>query len=153
MLTNVLDLSKIPVAENLSTFDIKSPKSAYVMNSLVCCSRSLTKSTTPPGTASSEGTSAAMSPMRPSTSSISTLAKWPFCCSSQAETKFILINWPFVIDWLQKGWAFLFGTCLLLAASFFVPFFKVIGRKMSMELVFILFSTHRLNTCYLLFFH
>ncbi|KAG5280962.1 hypothetical protein AALO_G00065930 [Alosa alosa] len=47
--------------------------------------RSLTRSTTPPGIALWEETSAAMSPMRPSISSTSTWGRWPFSSSSRAE--------------------------------------------------------------------
>lgn len=52
--------------------------------------RSLTKNTTPHGTALLGGTLAAMLHMRQNTSFISTWAKWPFYCSSQAEMQTIL---------------------------------------------------------------
>lgn len=69
---------------------------AFIKKIIVACFfffsfyRSLTKSTTPHGTVSLGGTSAAMLHMRQNTSFISTWAKWPFCCSSQAEMQTIL---------------------------------------------------------------
>lgn len=52
--------------------------------------RSLTKSTTPHGTASLGRTLAAMLHMRQNTSFISTWLKWPFYCSSQVEMQTFL---------------------------------------------------------------
>lgn len=49
--------------------------------------RSLTKSTTPPGIASWEGTSGVMWLTRPNTSSTFTWVRWPSCSSSRAERR------------------------------------------------------------------
>lgn len=57
--------------------------------------RSLTRSTTPHGIASLAGTLAAMWRMRRSISSTSTWARWPCCCSSQAEILQLLLMPPY----------------------------------------------------------
>merc|ERR1712083_1103836 len=62
----------------LEKYNIEKDIAAYIK-------KEFDKSTTPPGTASLAATSARTSPTRPGTSSTSTWARSPYCCSSRAR--------------------------------------------------------------------
>lgn len=89
--------------------------------------RSLTRSTTPHGTALLGETSAAMWRMRQSISSTSTWAKWLFYCSSRAETQTpppprSLFNSSLIVSATQYVFAAnLLQTCFSCLLQSFLP--------------------------------